>query len=161
MAYKITNWEWSNVTQDEEVRFTDGPKTIAITSAVYNDENAEGAFKYSYRIGVECIEVGESCGAKTMLTYWLRDSRTGQDNRNSIGTLISLGKAIFGDDFTGGIPAPADIIGAVCVADIRMKTSDTGKNYPRVYRFMPASEDFSVYSNIEQYFRTVVPAPRD
>ena len=159
MAYKITPWEYSNTVIEDEAQFTDGPKTIKILEAQFFDSLQDEKIRNTYKLQVECIEEGVSCGARATLTYWLKDSKTGQDNKNTLGTLSSLGQAIFGEDFKG-LPAPCDIKGAVCIADIRMKTADTGRSFPRVYRFLSASEDFSVYSDIEQYFRKVAPAPR-
>ena len=52
-----------------------------------------------------------------------------------------------------GVPAPADICGAVVIADIKNKTSETsGRTYPRCYHFMPANTSMKGYSEIEQYY---------
>lgn len=157
--YKQTEWSFSNVKFDDEAVFTDGPKTVKILSAEYNDENADEAKRYTYNLRIQCIEEGPCEGATANLRYWLKDKKTAQDNKNTIGWLCSLGKAIFAEESTG-VPAPCDIIGAVCIADIKMKDSEDGRKYPRVYHFMPASDDFALYSDIKQYFRKVVPAPK-
>ena len=159
MEYKQTQWKFSEVKFDDEATFTEGPKTVKILKATYNDEDAEEKIRNTYLVTIQCIEEGPCEGAKATLRYWLKDSKTGADNKNTIGWLCSLGKALFADE-AKGIPAPCDITGGVVIADIKMKESDDGRRYPRVYHFMPASEDFALYSDIKQYFRKVTPSPR-
>ena len=160
MAYKQTTWQFSNVEEPETPMFSEGLHTVKITGAVFNDETADGNLKNTYKLTVECIEDGPCNGAVAFLTYWLYDSKTGNQSKNTIGILCSLGRAIFGDE-ARGIPAPPDVKGAVCMADIKLKTNELGKTYARVYRFLPASEDFDIYSDIEQNYRRDVPAPKN
>lgn len=163
MAYKITPWQYSNTEIAEEPRFTAGLKTVKILDAKAYDENtAEAEWqKNTYTMKVQCIEEGESMGATTKLTFWLKDSKTGQDNARVHGTLNSLGRALFGDEnFPKGFPCPADIKGGVVVAEITLKENEMGQTFPKVYHFVSASDDFSVYSDIEQYFRVARPGQK-
>lgn len=147
MQYNITQWEFSNKVV-EDVLVPDGLRTIKIESASYDPET------YVYRL--DCVDLETS--AEFSLRYWLQsvDPLTKQikDNNSSIGTMNSLGRAVFGDAMNVGVPAPCDVTGAVCVANIKLKESETsGKKYPRCYSFMSASEADSWASDIEQYFR--------
>lgn len=147
MAYKITKWDFSDrQVQDTEV--PEGLRAIKIENAWYDDED------YTYNL--ECIDLSTEVEFK--LRYWLqsRDGATGQivDNKTSIGVLNSLGRAIFGDDSNVGVPCPGDIIGAVCIANIKLRESKTsGKKYPSCYNYMAAYETEAWASEIEQYFR--------
>lgn len=147
MAYKITNWEYSDaVVVDVEV--PEGLRVIHIDNAEYDDEQ--------FTFKVDCTDLETE--ARFILRYWLKttDPKTGttSNNASAIGTLNSLGRAIFGDDSNVGVPCPCDIVGAVCVANIKLKESGTsGKKYPRCYNFMSASQSEAWASGIEQYFR--------
>lgn len=164
MAYKITPWKYSNTEIKEEPKFTAGLKTVKILDAKLFDEfNAEVEWqKDTYTMKIQCLEEGESEGATTRLTFWLKDSKTGKDNVRVQGTLNSLGRALFGDEnFPRGFPCPADIIGGVVVAEISLKENEMGQSYPKVYHFVAASDDFSIYSDIEQFFRVVRPGQKN
>ena len=169
MAYKITQWELSNI-PDEQINDADkvsmfretGLKTVKITDAIQrgNDE-VRPNLRNTYSISIECIEGGIDAGAKATLTYWLRE----KDNSNlfsskTLGTMQSLGKSIFGNDFPNrAIPFPGDIIGAVVMADIDISNPDQqGRVFTRVFRFEPASQDFMAFSSIEQNYREVINA---
>lgn len=163
MAYKITPWQYSNTEIPEEPKFTAGLKTVKILEAKLIDENtAEAEWqKNTYTIKIQCLEEGESEGATTKLTFWLKDSKTGKDNARVQGTLNSLGRALFGDEsFPKGFPAPCDIIGGVVVAEITLKENEMGQSFPKVYHFVAASDDFSVFSDIEQFYRVVRPGQK-
>lgn len=147
MTYKITPWEFSNAIV-EDVEVPEGLRIIKITNAEYNPED------YTYKL--DCTDLETS--AEFILRYWVQSidplTKKVSQNASTVGTLNSLGRAIFGGDTQVGIPAPCDIVGAVCVANIKLKESSTsGKKYPRCYNFMSADEGASWASDIEQYFR--------
>ena len=155
-VYQQTLWKFSDVVAPVDASMSEGLHTVKITSASYNDEFAEGSLANTYKVSVECIDDSESAGGRANLTYWMVDNKTGAENKNTISTLCSLGKAIFGEE-ARGIPAPVDVIGTVCMIDVKLKTNDAGKTYVRVYHFLPASAEFSIYSDKEQYYRKDAP----
>ena len=149
MAMKITQWEFSDdIVNDTQV--PEGLRAIKIEDAYYNDED------FTYHL--ECTDI--QTGTEFRLQYWMysRDPKTQELTKvkTTIGTLNSLGRAIFGDDAQVGVPAPCDIIGAVCIANITLKESpSSGRKYPRCYNYMSAYESEKWASDIEQYFRPV------
>ena len=164
--YKITDWELSDIPDDqidnvnENKTFVEGGiKTVKINSATYIDQYAaeKESEKDTYRIVIECLEGGEDAGAKATLTYWLKNKDKGTYNSNVLGTMKSLGKAVFGNAFDKFVPAPSDIIGAVVMADIKFgKPNANGVSFPRVYQWFPAPQEFSVFSDLDaQYYREI------
>lgn len=151
-----TQWEYSKVVIEEEPRFTDGPCHVLITSADWTPEECaeEPSRANTYRIYIECVDDSPSSGAKYPLTYWLI-GRDGKLNNNTASTLMSLGRAIFGDNFTG-VPAPVDVEGCVVVADIKMRPSQNGQTYPKCYHFSAPTEEFATtYGKEGQHYRKV------
>lgn len=163
MSYTLTNWELSDI-PEEQIRDSNniaafrepGLKTVKILDIKYtgNDTEKEKE-RNTYKISIECIEGGMDAGARALLTYWLKEKETNFVNAKTLGTLTSLGKAIFGKDFPDrSVPNPADIIGAVVMADINLSKPDAlGRVFTRVFRYEPASADFSVFSDIDQFYR--------
>ncbi|MBQ1293251.1 MAG: hypothetical protein IIY21_04390 [Clostridiales bacterium] len=165
--YKITDWELTNI-PDEEIDHGDsanktfvegGLKTVKITSAVYINKDAaeKESEQDTYRLTIECLEGGLDAGAKATLTYWLKNKDRGTYNSNVLGTMKSLGKAVFGNAFSGSVPAPSDIVGAVVMADIKFgKPNANGQSFPRVYQWSPAPQEFGVFSDLSaQYYREI------
>ena len=147
MAYKITNWEYSDddCTVEETKYMTPGVKYLLIENATYNPDNAE------YRLKV-CNS--EDSAEKATLIYWLN----GMDSNGNIikntqnrGTLHTLGTALFGLDV--GIPSPNDVVGGIVKAEVSLsKPNEKGVQYPRVYKFEPVPEDIAACATIEQYY---------
>ena len=165
MTYTITKWALSDIPDNKigdannVTSFSEnGIKTVKILDAKYFDETAEKETdRNTYRLSIECIEGGQDAGAKANLTYWLMDKKTGLINSKTLGTMVSLGKAIFGKEFPDkAVPMPDDIIGSVVMADITISKPDAlGRSFTRVYRYEPASVEFSAFSEIEQYYRGI------
>ena len=165
MAFKITQWALSNIPEDQikdsakmNVFKEKGLKTVKIIDALYRGQNeAQASNKNTYLLTIECIEGGADAGAKAHLTYWLCERDSNLYNSKTMGTMQSLGKAIFGSAFPpNSFPNPADILGAVVMADIDISKPDPqGRTFTRVYRFEPASQDFMAFSDIEQIYREV------
>ena len=146
MAFQITEWEFSDDVETD-TPIPDGVRAAHIDNAFYDPA------KYTYNMELTDLELFGTC----KLTYWRysANQKTGklEKSKTTVGTLNSLGKAIFGPDMQVGVPAPADICGAVVIADIKNKTSETsGRTYPRCYHFMPANTSMKGYSEIEQYY---------
>lgn len=144
MAYKITEWEYSKEVEKSSIPVEEGARFVKINDAQFLPDTKE------YHLTVEDL----SNGAEFTLRYWLNGTdKNGNitSNAQSRGTLISLGKALFG--MPVGIPAPSDVVGGVVVAEVVLKESPTsGAKFPRVYKFSPATEEVvSGYSSIEQY----------
>lgn len=166
MDAEITSWELSNIPEDQidnvstNKAFVEGGlKIVKIIKATYiNQYSAEKeSEKDTYSVQIECLEGGVDAGAKATLTYWLKNKDRGTYNSSVLGTLKSLGKAVFGSRFEDAVPAPTDITGAVVMADIKFgKPNAQGAVYPRVYQWAPAPQEFSVFSDKEgQYYREI------
>lgn len=144
MAYKITEWEYSNVVEKASIPVEEGARFVQIKDANFIPETKE------YHISTEDL----TSGAEINLRYWLTSTdKNGNitSNAQASGTLISLGKSLFGAPV--GIPAPCDIIGGVVIAEVVLKESATsGAKFPRVFKFRPATKEVvETYSTIEQY----------
>lgn len=170
MSIKITNWELTDI-PDEQIKDGDsesgkyktftcaGPVTVKIIDVVRaGPEELQEGKRNTYNVTIECIEGGDDAGAKAKLTYWLMEKGMDKYAPKTLGTLASLGKAILGDAFPNkGIPYPDDIKGAVVMADINFSKPDPlGRVFTRVFKWMPASYDFSAFSEIEQIYREAV-----
>lgn len=165
MAYTITEWALSSIPAEEikdgknaNVFTKEGMTTVKILDAIYTDGTAEKeSERNTYKVKIECIEGGADAGASALLTYWLKEKGTNKYSAKTLGTLKSLGKAVFGEAFKGDAPMPADIIGAVVMANINLSKPDSmGRVFTRVYDWSAASQDFIGFSDIEQYYRGAV-----
>jgi hypothetical protein len=145
MAFKKTDWEYSDVVDNTQIPVSPGPQYLFIRDARFNKEDTE------FTMTVQSL----TNDAEFNLRYWL----TSRDQNGAIipnskarGTLISLGTALAGEPI--GIPNPVDIVGGVVLAEVTMsKPNDKGNTYPRVYSFQPVPEEIMTsFSNIEQYF---------
>lgn len=157
MAFQ--KWEYTKPLELEAASapIETGLRTLKIDNAFYDPE------KYQYTLEVEDIENG----SKFSLRYWLqnveKEITNGMvfekltPNKTSNGTMCSLGKALYGDDYDperDGILAPVDVLGRVVIADVKLgKPAANGVQYPRVYRYMMAYEADSWASEGEQKFR--------
>ncbi len=121
-----------------------GLHVVRITDAAYRNGGGE------YRITMECTD-GDNCGDTARFSYRIWD-RDGGYCRNTLIILHSLGIAVWGEDFDG-IPDPEGMVGEVVVADMRERTSDSGRGHAYVYRFLPATEHIYIYSDKEQAYR--------
>lgn len=167
--YKIDKWALFDIPEDQiEERqqkefkyFTEnGLYTCKIMDAKYIDEFAaeKKTDIDTYKVTLECIEAGESAGARANLTYFVKNENRTMFNPNTLGIMRSLGKALYSDAFTGSIPAPNNIVGGVVVAEVKMGNPDKdGKRWPKVYHYQSASSDFKLFSDIKQYWRVVKP----
>lgn len=67
-------------------------------------------------------------------------------------TLITLKKALYGPE-ANGIPNPADIVGCVVMAEVKLgKPTANGTRYPRIYSYKAVpGEVAATWGNPEQY----------
>lgn len=152
--YGTKEWEFSTVTEKDDIkRFsTTGMYPVIIRNAQYFGPEVEGVYANSFLIEIVGIE-GDVADAEAKLRYWLKDSKTGQDNWRTRNTLCGLGKALFGPEF-GGIPHPDDMKDRVCLAEVTVKPQEDGSpGYPRVYHFTDIDDYYEVYTTKPQYFR--------
>lgn len=106
MAYSITNWMGSEWKEEERARIEPGEYDLYIRSAKF-DETAQ-----KYMIFVEDVQTGAEGPFS-----WFVVTKNGDLNKMTVGTLISLGKALFDQDV--GVPFPDDIVGGVVHAVIQ------------------------------------------
>ena len=150
--YGTKTWQYSKIEAPETKRFTTtGMYPVLIKDAKFFGPEVEGTYANTIMITVVGID-GDVADAEAQLRYWIKDSKTGLDNRNTLNTLCGLGKALFGPEF-GGVPHPDDMIGAVCLAEVIIKPTDDGKAYPRVYHFTDIDDYYEIYSTRPQHFR--------
>ena len=143
MAFKTTEWEYSNEIDQTQIPIDEGVAYMFIRDARFDEE------KGIYTIEMENLNTS----AQFRLTYYLE--QRDENNRKSLnpqvkGTLISLGKALAGVQI--GIPNPADIKGGVVKGYITLKESQRGTIYPKVFHFDPVDENMAAFATIEQYY---------
>lgn len=129
MAYKITNWIGSEWKDEERARLEPGEYDLYIRSARYDEQSNR------YSIVLEDVQTGAEASFS-----WYTVTRNGDLNRMSVGTLSSLGKALFGENI--GVPFFEDIVGGVVHAKVepgKPYTKQTGEvvQYPQIFRFDP------------------------
>lgn len=145
--YGLGAWDYSNEVDATSIPVETGIRTLRIETASLDPTTKE------YRISFHDV----NNKAEFTLVYWLNSSDENGNiisNTSQRGTLISLGKALYMDsDEPVGIPMPSKIVGGVVNAEVKMsKPNETGKTFPRIYKFMPAkSEDVILHSKINQY----------
>lgn len=148
MAFKITPWGLSNEVEEITIPIEAGEHDLYITSASYDDSEPSNP---TYMIGLKSLQTN----AEFTQTYWLNatDKVTGviTKNKQARGTLITLGRALFGVEV--GIPHPDDIVNGVVHAEVKMsKPNDKGKSYARIYEYEPVPQDIAMIAGIEQYY---------
>lgn len=144
MAFKTTEWEFSNEVDNKTIPPQEGEQFAQIMNATYNDK--EG----TYILTLQSL----TNNAEFNLHYWLfqkdENGATLPNSRNR-GTLITLGRALAGEPI--GIPFPADVIGGIVKVDVKFSKPDKNGNiYPRVYAFSPVPEDIAAIASIDQYY---------
>lgn len=147
MAFKTTNWQYSDVVDTTQIPVEEGLQYLFIKDAVFKEDADE------YTITVQSL----SNEAEFPLRYWITSRDEGGaiiPNSKSRGTLISLGTALAGEPI--GLPNPVDIKGGVVQADVKMSApSAKGVCYPRVYYFQAVPEEIAQgFAAIEQYYIT-------
>ncbi len=133
MGYFDIDWALSNV-KEEDLKskyqpLNEGEQHLYITDAYYDADISK------YTIDVESVE---NEGTSSRLAYFLK-TKDGKDNKASMGTLGSLGKALAGHWV--GIPMPDCIIHGIVKANVKysatLKDDGTTARYPRIYEYLP------------------------
>lgn len=151
MSYNLTPWEFDNVTAaDAETTGFDnklmeaGWRHVKILNATCDDNG-----KYALRL--QDLQEPEATAYVSYNMYKQGDNGEIVKNGWSMATLLSLKKALFDED--QGLPNPADIIGGVCLAEVRHKTSSTtGRTYVNIYKFRPDIESFVMLGDLMEQF---------
>lgn len=146
MTYKITNWMGSEWKAEQAPQLQAGEYDLYISRANFDETTNR------YKITVEDVQTG----AEGTFS-WYTVTKDGALNKMSVGTLGSLGKAVFGTEI--GVPFPEDIVHAVVHA-----TVDPGKpyingkgetvQYPTIYRFSSASK--AIYVLVAESGREII-----
>lgn len=145
-GYKITEWKYSDEKEEVFAPVEPGIRDLIIEDARFSEGDEV------YTIFFRDLEND----AKFSLRYWLitadENGNIKPDTRQR-GTLITLGKALFGPESNAGVPFPGDIIGGVVRAEVVLKPNAAGdKSFPRIYKYEPTTEDLAYCGTIEQYF---------
>lgn len=126
--YSNTKWKGSDMTADNTPaeNIEPGYRLLKITFADYICP--EGKEPY-YQIRARELGTGAIFSGR----YWFEGDSQGAAGARA--TLISLNKALFGDN-AQGVPYPPDIVGGIVGADVELNS----KGFTRVYKYSAAPE---------------------
>lgn len=146
MAYKITNWIGSEWKAEQAPQLQAGEYDLYISRASF-DETIN-----RYKITVEDVQTG----AEGTFS-WYTVTKDGSLNKISVGTLGSLGKAVFGQEI--GVPFADDIVHAVVHAVVdpgKPYVNNKGETvqYPVIYHFTPTTK--AVYVLVAESGREII-----
>lgn len=141
MVFEQTAWKFDEVEDTPRVMAEEGMRYLLIEEAKMGDDGV-------YTLWVKDLQND----ATFSLRYWLEVA--GEDGSITLddaakGTLISLKHALTG--IKKGIPNPVNIAGGVVRGNVVIRESKTGKKYPKVFKFMPVSEDWACMGSLDQY----------
>lgn len=151
MSYNLTPWEFDDVTAADAANTSfdyklmeAGWRHVKILSATCDDNG-------KYAIRLQDLQDPEATAYVSYNLYKAGENGEMVKNGWSVATLLSLKKALFDQD--KGIPHPTDIVGGVCLAEVRHKTSETsGRTYVNIYKFKPDIEDFVMCGDLVDQF---------
>lgn len=147
MAYKITQWEFSNGENYDAVDPEAGYRMLKIMNASCTKDDLSREI-----YNITCLDLQNN--AEFDLRFFLTsisDNMVRTEDRKQRSMVQSLGRSLFGPEFTG-LPYPSDIIGGIVGAEITLKESSSGRMYPRTYHFDPVPMDWAMMADIEQYY---------
>ena len=148
MAFKATEWTFSNEVEKEYSAPEKGLRYLHIDDAKYSDND------HQYDVYVTDL----TNDAEFRLRYWVDslDKNTNQfkPSYKDRAMLIQLGRALAGPETQIGIPFPNDIIGGVIKCDLDIVPNKDGtKTYPKALGFYPVEKDiFEGFADIDQYY---------
>lgn len=146
MTYTITDWIGSKWVPESHENITEpGEYDIRILSADYDDNTSR------YVLTFEDVRTKK----QLTLSYWTR-LPDGTMNNRTLGTLCSLGKALFGENV--GVPFFGDIINGIVHVDIIQgkeftRADGTTGHYLNCYSFAPVAK--SVYDIVAMEAQTI------
>lgn len=143
-----TAWKFSNEEPvDEYAQPEAGLQYLQIKKAEVSDDELH------YTLGF--ISLTNNAYINIRYFLYATDQETGEliPDAKQRRTLISLKKALYGPE-SNGIPNPADIVGCVVMADVKMVPAKNNpeKAYPRIYGYKAVpGEVAATWGNPEQY----------
>lgn len=142
MAVKITQWEFSNEEEYQEIPVLEGDRFLLVRSAQITDDK-------TYVLEFRDLQNDAEFTIRHRMNK-ADDYGNIVPNKRARGTLVTLGHAILGTD--KGVPYPSDIVGGVCLANIKLNEFN-GKMYPNIYKYEPVSYEWTLMGTMEeQYF---------
>lgn len=140
MSMKITDWELSNIEPVEEVPLSQNEHLLYIENATIipvPETTQPNIMKIKFK---SLSKDGEG----SLLSFFLR-TKDGMDyNRQVIGTLNTLKRALRGPEYTKGILLPDDMLHGVVKANVVLSNpreyNGEVRQFPNIYEFRPISK---------------------
>jgi len=147
MAYKITQWQYSNGTNYDEIPPEAGDRMLKIVGAECAQDSS---LREVYT--VSCMDLVNNAvfDLRFFITN-INENAVRIEDRKQRGIVQSIGRALFGPDFLG-LPNPVDIVGGVVRTELTVKESASGRVYARTYHFDPVPQDWAMLADIEQFY---------
>ena len=147
MAFKSTEWEYSNEVEKDTSRaqVEPGDRYLYVKDA-YMSQDKNGYD--TYEIQFEDLTNHAVFTIRNWLYTTDRDTNNVIPNQGTRNTLIGLGKALAGPGSHIGIPNPVDIKGGVVLGIVKFNKN----GYPVIYEYRPVDEDIAVLADIDQYY---------
>jgi len=126
LEMNLTKWAGSDIVEKRMDIPEEGPAYCQIRRASYD----KSSFKYVLNL----YNLATDSDMYPFFYTMKKADASGKigPNRYSEGTLISLGRAVFGKEV--GVPFPDDVIGAIVIANIKLREYN-GKTYASIYTF--------------------------
>lgn len=154
---QITEWKLSNMIAKNDEPLSEGEHVLQIENAIYDDD------KHTYTLVLRCVDSDQVSSVK----YFLK-KKDGSDNNSAIGTLNSLGNALFRwkDKEKGipwkGIPFMDDLLDGIVRAYVNwgdefVRIDGSTGHYVNIYQYLPVDgETFNDlkangFKTIDQY----------
>lgn len=148
MAFKNSTWALSNIAVNAPGAYIApeaGQQYLKITDASYDENNA--------RYRVDLLSLANNAEFSQTYFFSAKDDESFPpklSNKKQMGIVASIGTSLAGSNI--GIPNPADIVGGVVLADVKMDAYN-GKVRPKIWVFEPVPQDIALsYADIEQYY---------
>lgn len=142
-----TEWKFSNeqAAESEYAEPVEGPQYLQIKKAFVSDDEMH------YSLGMVSLTNNAYINIRYFL-YATNDEGELVPDSKQRRTLITLKKALYGPE-ANGIPNPADIVGCVVMADVKLsKPTANGSRFPRIYSYKAVPGEVAAsWGNPEQY----------
>ena len=129
----ITKWDMSDWIAKDDEPLTEGEHTLQIENAVLDDATK------AYTLTLRCVETDQVSTVK-----YFPVKKDGSKNKYAIGSLNSLGRALFG--FEVGIPFMNDVLDGIVKANVQLggeyaKSDGTKGHYINIYSYSPIDKE--------------------
>lgn len=130
---QITKWNMSDWIAKADMPLSEGMHVLQIENAEMDDQT------HAYTVKLRCVESDEVSTIK-----YFPVKKDGSRNNYAVGSLNSLGRALFGQDV--GIPFMNDIINGVVKAEVTyngeyVKTDGSKGKYVNIYSYQPITKE--------------------